>query len=408
MEIPAELTIGERVARARITRGISQNALAGLIGRSPGWVSQVERGVLSLDRKSIVLQLADVLGVDATMLEGRSPAPLVPGKPGRALTISELRLALMRWATPAISRPSPIEPRHGVGQHGVDQLRERVRMAGQLRQDGRFSDLAVSLPALLDDLRETSDVVEAANDHNAVHGLAAEAMHHACAMTKKLGHLDLAWMSAELAGLRARHTDDRLLVAANAWNHLEVYKAANAPGPARALALATLDDLAEGLDAASPGQLSLWGTLHLQAALIASFWNNRQAVTDHLREADDAARRLGGDANHYETMFGPTNVAIHRVAIAVELGDARAAVELGERIDASGLGRERQARLAIDLARAYEQSRNHDKALNYLLAAEKLAPDYVRPHVLVREIVGVQLRRAKPELRLLAKRTGIM
>ena len=56
MEIPAELTVGERVARARITRGISQNALAGLIGRSPGWVSQVERGVLSLDRKSIVLQ----------------------------------------------------------------------------------------------------------------------------------------------------------------------------------------------------------------------------------------------------------------------------------------------------------------------------------------------------------------
>lgn len=43
-------------------------------------------------------------------------------------------------------------------------------------------------------------------------------------MTKKLGHLDLAWMSAEIAGQAARRTDDPLLAAANAWNHIEVYK----------------------------------------------------------------------------------------------------------------------------------------------------------------------------------------
>lgn len=399
MEQPSELTIGERVAQARIARGINQETLAGLMGRSTSWVSKIERGVLPLDRKSVVLKLAQVLEVDANVLEGRSQAPQVPGKHGRAVVVGELRQALMRWATPAIS------PLRSGPRHTVDSLRRRVNQANQLRQDARFSDLAVSLPALLDDLR---DAAEAEADRNAVQTMAAEAMHDARAMTKKLGHLDLAWMAAELGGQAARQTDDQLLAAANAWNHIEVYKAANAPGPARALALATIDQLADGLGAATPGHLSLWGTMHLQAGLIAAYWNNREDATAHLQEAAEAARRLGGDANHYDTMFGITNVAIHQVAVAVELGDAQSAIEHGNRIEASRLGRERRARLGIDLARAFEHARKHEQALNALLAAEKLAPDYVRPHPLVREIVGSQFRRARPELRSFAKRIGLV
>ncbi|HEY0693860.1 MAG TPA: HAD-IA family hydrolase [Kribbella sp.] len=269
----------------------------------------------------------------------------------------------------------------------MDSLRRRVDTANQLRQDARFSDLAVSLPALLDDLR---DAAEAEVDRNAVQTMAAEAMHDVRAMTKKLGHLGLAWMAAELAGQAARQTDDQLLAAANAWNHIEVYKAANAPGPARALALATIDQLADGLGATTPGHLSLWGTMHLQAGLIAAYWNNREDANAHLQEAAEAAGRLGGDANHYDTMFGMTNVAIHQVAVAVELGDAQRAIDHGNRIEASKLGRERRARLGIDLARAFEHACKREQALNSLLAAEKLAPDYVRPHPLVREIVGSQ------------------
>jgi mannitol-1-/sugar-/sorbitol-6-phosphatase len=123
-----------------------------------------------------------------------------------------------------------------------------------------------------------------------------------------------------------------------------------------------MDQLAEGLGNATPGHLSLWGTMHLRAALIAAYWNNREDAAAHLREAEDAAQRLGRDGNHYDTMFGPTNVAIHHVAVAVELGNAKAAIEHASRINASGLGRERRARLAIDLARAFEHARKHDKA----------------------------------------------
>jgi transcriptional regulator with XRE-family HTH domain len=39
---------GQRIARARRRRGLSQAALAGLAGRSESWLSQVERGMRSV------------------------------------------------------------------------------------------------------------------------------------------------------------------------------------------------------------------------------------------------------------------------------------------------------------------------------------------------------------------------
>jgi transcriptional regulator with XRE-family HTH domain len=40
---------GQRIARARKRRGLSQAVLAGLVGRSESWLSQVERGKRGVD-----------------------------------------------------------------------------------------------------------------------------------------------------------------------------------------------------------------------------------------------------------------------------------------------------------------------------------------------------------------------
>lgn len=40
-----EMPIGERIAIYRRRRGLTQLVLAGLIGRSESWLSQVERGI---------------------------------------------------------------------------------------------------------------------------------------------------------------------------------------------------------------------------------------------------------------------------------------------------------------------------------------------------------------------------
>jgi transcriptional regulator with XRE-family HTH domain len=63
-------SVGERVAAYRRRRGLSQAALAGLVGRSESWLSQVERGIRSVDRLSLLLDMAKVLHVDVEALTG--------------------------------------------------------------------------------------------------------------------------------------------------------------------------------------------------------------------------------------------------------------------------------------------------------------------------------------------------
>lgn len=55
---------GERIARARRRRGLSQSVLAGLVGRSESWLSQVERGKRRVDSHAVLTRLADVLRVE--------------------------------------------------------------------------------------------------------------------------------------------------------------------------------------------------------------------------------------------------------------------------------------------------------------------------------------------------------
>jgi hypothetical protein len=78
---------------------------------------------------------------------------------------------------------------------------------------------------------------------------------------------------------------------------------------------------------------------------------------------------VGGDRNDLQTAFGPTNVAIHRVTVAVELGDAGDALHRGNEVDVSGLPdefSERRSSLLIELARAYGQAPGKGVRLWYI------------------------------------------
>jgi hypothetical protein len=147
-------------------------------------------------------------------------------------------------------------------------------------------------------------------------------------------------------------------------------------------------------------------------AVIRARAGKRTEARGAIERARSIAARLGEDRNDFETEFGPTNVDLHAVAVAVDLGDAGEALEIATGVDASGLSAGRQSRLYIDLARAHAQRRHVGEAVQALLEAEKHAPEQVHTHALarqlVRELVTLAGRRAPEDLMALAQRSAAM
>lgn len=121
---------GQRIARARRRRGMSQAALARLIGRSESWLSQVERGLRLIDSHSALTALAESLRVDVTELTGEGAADQ-PGSTYAAAT--EIERAMMAYealesviGTDAAEQPS-----------GVARLKLGVEKANRAYQAAR-------------------------------------------------------------------------------------------------------------------------------------------------------------------------------------------------------------------------------------------------------------------------------
>src|SRR3954462_12735319 len=136
---PAE-GIGRRIATYRRRRGLSQAALAGLIGRSESWLSQVERGVRSIDRLSVLLDLARVLHVEVDALTGR-PGQLAPNGNAIAGGLSDVRAVLTTYNS-LLARPS-------VQVSDLDELRSKVAEVHRTYQAARYDDVVTALPGVL-------------------------------------------------------------------------------------------------------------------------------------------------------------------------------------------------------------------------------------------------------------------
>ncbi len=115
--------------------------------------------------------------------------------------------------------------------------------------------------------------------------------------------------------------------------------------------------------------------------------------------------------NRRWTAFGPTNVRMHQVHIAVRLGDAGTAIEVARKIDVDSVALvERKASLLIDVAAALSQAGRVEQAYRTIRAAEAAAPEEMAARPMVRQLVADLVVRAPshllPALRELAKRVG--
>ena len=244
-------------------------------------------------------------------------------------------------------------------------------------------------------------------------GVLAETYQCVTGAMANIGQDDLAWVAADRGILAAERSEDPLMVAASTRMLAHALLGMGRHDKAQQVAVTALTTLEPGLGSAPPAQLSIYGALLQTSAVVAARRGDRARANEFLAEAATTAQRLGEDRNDFWTVFGPTNVGIHRASVAVELGDAGVAVEQARAIDPSHLpSLERRSHHLLDLAQGYGQWRKDHEAVEVLLQAERLAPQEVhdQPAVqrLVVELLQRERRTTKPKLRELATRVGVL
>jgi transcriptional regulator with XRE-family HTH domain len=406
-----DMPIGERIAYWRQRRGLTQRVLADLIGRSESWLSQVERGIRSVDRMSVMLDLASVLHVKVTDLTGQ-PLSLAPNGGVDFDPVADLRHALLPYDVIVSSmRASSVDTEE---PPNLDALRSDTAAAWDRWEASRYVELGGDLPDLMTRAKTAARALSG-DDQRATWALLANVYNITSATLHKVDEHELAWIASDRAMAAAERAESLPLIGASTWWLAHVFLRSGRIEEATDLLKTGIDALEPDLGHAGPAHLSVWGAMLLTSAITAAKRNDRTDAWAYVREARKAADRLGRDGNYLATAFGPTNVALRTVAVPVELGDAGEALQVARTIDPSPLAPnllERRAMFHIDVARAYGQRRNDAAAVATLLEAERIAPEEIHYHVVVRELLRELLKRerrtATPGLRPLAQRVGVL
>lgn len=135
--------LAQKVADLRRRQGLSQRELATQINRSESWVSQVERGVLSVERLSVLQALAGALAVPVQDLQPATKTTVEP-------TPSDLQgLRLTLTGHPALSTLLTSRRNKTIT---TNKLKARVEDAWTLTHASRFAELSKALSTLIPDL----------------------------------------------------------------------------------------------------------------------------------------------------------------------------------------------------------------------------------------------------------------
>jgi transcriptional regulator with XRE-family HTH domain len=395
--------IGERIAIYRRRRGISQTVLAGLVGRSESWLSQVERGTRAVDRLSVLIDIGKALHVDVAVLTGQ-PFSLGPnGAP-------ELdRLATIRTAVLEARLVQPVASE----QVDIPALSEAARELHTLYQAAKYREAAGLVPLLIRHGEQAVAATDGTEQQRAKVAL-AEIYAGTAALLNRVGETELASLSADRSIALGRDAGREDLALMGVYRLAHTSLRAGRPEDAYRVATGAAGQIESG-SVGTQALASLQGALLLTAVIAAARGDDRRESLQRLRQADRIAQQLSEDRNDYWTAFGPTNVRLHATSAAVELGDPDDAIRQGETVDpenfAEGL-HGRRSQVHIDLAWAYGQRRNDPATVLSLLEAERFAPEVLRFNVTARELIRECLRRERrtaiPHLRGLAERTGVL
>ncbi|MGP2436681.1 helix-turn-helix domain-containing protein [Streptomyces sp. JW3] len=405
MQLQEEPGIGDRIARLRMRRKLTQEGLAERARLSVDIVRKLEQGVRQTARLATINALARALDVEPSTLLGQPATFEVRGEaePPSVLALRQ-----------AVSPVSDLFDLDGEEPEAEDpptiaRLRASLRSTERIRREGRIGEIGSLLPQLIEDAKAAARYHSGA-DAAAAHSVLAEAYQVAATTLTALGKEDAAFTALERSMAAARKGDDPHLESVGCSSLAWVLTKQGRLTDAERVALSAAERVEPGFRS-PPLELALWGILLLRAATAAVRLERRDTVRDLLSMATAAAARIGTDRLDYATPFGPANAGVAEVNFLVELGDTAEALRAARTVTGlASLPPTWRARFHVDLALAHADLGRDDGALQALLAAERAAPEWLRYHSTSRRLVtdlrNRERRRTSPVLEL-AERLNI-
>ncbi|MDJ1136200.1 helix-turn-helix domain-containing protein [Streptomyces iconiensis] len=397
--------IGRRARRARLRLGMTQADLAAVLGRTQGWVSKMERGLIELDRVGLLNLLAAELHVHPNDLIGR-PYRSSPSENQWQISASSILRELRRYDLAPVFDGTP--------RPSADLWQEMTRLH-RLRDAAANTAIMNVLPDLL---REARALAEISTGHEreeafAIYAVCCKFAHTAAHV---LGHPELIAMSCERAAWSAAQSGDPVMPSVASWMRVWDMWATADWDDALALSDQAIKGVQGGYDRGDQLAIRAWGSLQLRAAVSAARASRGAEAEDRIAHAKTAADRatehqLGRVYDRHSLTFSPGNVAIHAVSIALEMHQQSRALDIDRRTSRSlvaSLPNSRQGHHHMELARAWLWDGARDKALAELETAEGLAPQLVRNHPIarstLRSIVYAERASTREKLRHMSDR----
>ncbi|OKI08256.1 hypothetical protein A6A06_33850 [Streptomyces sp. CB02923] len=291
----------------------------------------------------------------------------------------------------------------------IESLRRDIAEAKRLVQACGYARLARQLPALLArfECPGSARPEQRAMDLLAVHGY-----HVAATLLLKYDDAASAWIAAEKAATAARRTEAPAAIASAYRILTHAVAGVGHRRQAVRVAVTGVDHLSGRVSRSAPDNVAVFGALLLRGAWAAALDEDRDAAAELLDEAERTSALLQEATNRQWTAFGANNVALHRMSIALALGDAGHALQAAKTVVPAQLAvAERQATYWSDVARALHICGRTEAAARALLAAEKAAPEEVRSRSVTRALIRELLQRDRagraPWLRALANRAQV-
>jgi transcriptional regulator with XRE-family HTH domain len=368
-------SVGFRVARWRDLAGLTQQELADRVGVTREYISLIENGRRPVTKRSLLIGLADSLGVPVTDLLGEVDAPQSSDDLAIHRAAAAVRIALDDELEPVDVHPEQVDS-------DADAL-IRARMACD------YAALAELLPRTITNAR-----VMIATGADEARRVARTAMVRACVFgayaMKTATQFDLATRLAE----RAQDTAQRLGEPAyGAAAHMALAQTAMAVGIRRRALRYAVDGAGLVQDQVDIAARTWYGQLHLQAALTSASLGMAAEAAEHLDLAEAAAHEVDGHGTAWHLEFTVDNVAIWRMGVALENGEPERAPELTRHVSSDAIRTpQRRARLHMDRGRGHYAAGNSEAAVRSFHAAFDTAPPEVRRRGTVREIVSQMVR----------------